>query len=36
VRDVAVQGQWVVRDGRHPLAETSARAYAELCRKVFS
>jgi formimidoylglutamate deiminase len=35
VRDVAVQGQWVVRDGRHPLAETSARAYAELCRRIF-
>ncbi|MGO9830595.1 MAG: formimidoylglutamate deiminase [Myxococcaceae bacterium] len=35
VRDVAVQGQWVVRDGRHPLQERSARAYAELCRKVF-
>jgi formimidoylglutamate deiminase len=35
VRDVAVQGRWVVRDGRHPLVETSARAYGELCRRVF-
>jgi formimidoylglutamate deiminase len=35
VRDVAVQGRWVVRDGRHPLAETSGRDYAELCRRVF-
>jgi formimidoylglutamate deiminase len=35
VRDVAVQGRWVVRDGRHPLAESSARDYAELCRRVF-
>ena len=35
VRDVAVQGQWVVRDGHHALAEESARAYGTLCRKVF-
>jgi len=35
VRDVAVQGQWVVRDGQHPLQESSARAYGELCRRVF-
>ncbi len=35
VRDVAVQGQWVVRDGRHRLGDTSARAYGELCRRVF-
>ena len=35
VRDVAVQGQWVVRDGVHPLAESSARAYEELCRRIF-
>jgi len=36
VRDVAVQGRWVVRDGRHPLSDESARAYAELCRRVFT
>ncbi|HXX30866.1 MAG TPA: formimidoylglutamate deiminase [Myxococcaceae bacterium] len=35
IRDVAVQGRWVVRDGRHPLAEASGQAYAELCRRVF-
>jgi formimidoylglutamate deiminase len=35
VRDVAVQGRWVVRDGRHRLAEESGRAYNELCQKVF-
>ena len=35
VRDVAVQGRWVVRDGRHRLAEESGRAYAALCQKVF-
>jgi len=35
VRDVAVQGRWVVRDGSHPLADESARAYAQLCRRVF-
>jgi formimidoylglutamate deiminase len=36
VRDVAVQGRWVVREGRHPLLDESARAYAELCRRVFA
>jgi formimidoylglutamate deiminase len=35
VRDVAVQGRWVVRDGRHRLEEESSRAYAELYRRVF-
>jgi formimidoylglutamate deiminase len=35
VRDVAVQGRWVVRDGRHPLAEASGQAYAQLCRRIF-
>ncbi|HMK73927.1 MAG TPA: amidohydrolase family protein, partial [Myxococcaceae bacterium] len=36
VRDVAVQGRWVVRDGRHPLAEASGQAYAQLCRRIFA
>ena len=35
VRDVAVGGAWIVRDGVHPLQQDSGRAFAELSRKVF-
>ncbi|HVE81360.1 MAG TPA: formimidoylglutamate deiminase [Myxococcales bacterium] len=36
VRDVAVGGEWIVRDGAHPLQRESARAFAELSRRVFA
>ena len=36
VRDVAVGGQWIVRDGEHPLRRESARAFAALSRRVFA
>jgi len=35
VRDVAVGGAWIVRDGVHPLQRESARAFAALSRRVF-
>ncbi|WP_375740538.1 formimidoylglutamate deiminase [Pseudomonas boanensis] len=34
VRDVMVAGQWVVRDGRHPVEEQTAGAFAEVLRAV--
>jgi formimidoylglutamate deiminase len=36
VRDVAVGGAWIVRDGEHPLRRESARTFAELSRRVFA
>jgi formimidoylglutamate deiminase len=36
VRDVVVGGELIVRDGEHPLALQSERAFAAVCRKVFS
>lgn len=33
VRDVAVGGRWVVRDGRHTAAEPIAEAYREVARR---
>jgi len=36
VRDVAVGGRWIVRDGEHPLRRESARAFAALSRRVFA
>lgn len=35
VRDVAVCGKRIVEDGRHPLAETSGRAFTALARRIF-
>jgi len=32
VRDVLVNGQWVVRDGRHAGEEDSARAFTQVLR----
>ncbi|WP_243433090.1 MULTISPECIES: hypothetical protein, partial [unclassified Pseudomonas] len=32
VRDVLVNGQWVVRDGRHAGEEHSARAFTRVLR----
>jgi formimidoylglutamate deiminase len=34
IRDVAVNGEWRVRDGRHPLQETSAREFSALVRRI--
>lgn len=34
VRDVMVAGRWCVRDGRHPLAETTLRRYRTVLRKL--
>jgi len=36
VRDVAVGGELIVRDGEHALGISSGREFAALCRKVFS
>lgn len=36
VRDVMVGGQWVVRDGRHPGEEESARSFAQVLRELLS
>jgi len=36
VRDVAVGGKLIVRDGEHPLSIQSERQFAALCRKIFS
>jgi formimidoylglutamate deiminase len=35
IRDVVVNGRWVVRDGRHPLQEEIVARYLELHRKVW-
>ena len=35
VREVAVAGRWVVRDGRHPLAEESGRAFQGLAERLY-
>ena len=34
VRDVMVGGEWVVRDGRHPLEEEAARGYSAAVRRL--
>ena len=34
VRDVMVNGQWVVRQGRHAQEEESGRAFAEVLRQL--
>lgn len=34
VRDVMVGGDWVVRDGRHPLEEEAARGYSAVVREL--
>ena len=34
VRDVLVNGQWVVRDGRHAAEEQSARAFTQVLREL--
>jgi formimidoylglutamate deiminase len=36
VRDVWVQGRQIVKDGRHPLQDESARAYAKVIRSLVS
>ncbi len=36
IRDVVVNGRWVVRDGRHPLQEEIVSRYKELHRKLWS
>jgi formimidoylglutamate deiminase len=36
IRDVVVNGRWVVRDGRHPLQEEIIARYKELHRKLWS
>lgn len=36
VRDVAVEGRLVVKDGHHPLTEESGRAFHALARRLFS
>jgi formimidoylglutamate deiminase len=35
IRDVVVNGRWVVRDGRHPLQEEIVSRYKELHRKLW-
>ncbi|RYG87506.1 DUF1854 domain-containing protein [bacterium] len=35
VREVAVAGRLVVRDGRHPLTEQSGRAFQQLARRLY-
>ena len=35
VRDVMVQGRWVVRGGEHALAAESGRAFAALSRELY-
>ena len=34
VRDVLVNGQWVVRDGRHAAEEESSRAFTQVLREL--
>jgi formimidoylglutamate deiminase len=36
IRDVVVNGRWVVRDGRHPLQEEIVSRYKELHKKLWS
>jgi formimidoylglutamate deiminase len=36
IRDVRVNGQWVIRDQRHPLQEEIIARYKELCHKVWA
>jgi formimidoylglutamate deiminase len=36
IRDVAVAGKLIVKDGIHPLAEASAREFSTLSRRVFA
>lgn len=36
IREVAVQGRLIVRDGRHPLQEQSGRAFASLAHRIFA
>ncbi|MEE8410346.1 MAG: formimidoylglutamate deiminase [Myxococcota bacterium] len=36
VSDVMVGGAWIVKDGWHPRAEESARAFKDLARRVFA
>jgi formimidoylglutamate deiminase len=36
VRDVAVDGRLVVRDGHHPATEESGRAFNALARRLYS
>ena len=35
IRDVVVNGRWVVRDGRHPLQEEIVSRYKELHKKLW-
>jgi formimidoylglutamate deiminase len=35
VREVAVDGRLVVRDGQHPRAEASGRAFHALARRLY-
>ncbi|MCY1044380.1 formimidoylglutamate deiminase [Corallococcus sp. bb12-1] len=35
VREVAVAGRWVVRDGRHALADESAKAFQQLATRLY-
>jgi formimidoylglutamate deiminase len=35
IRDVAVNGRWVVRDGRHPLQEEIVSRYHKLHEKLW-
>jgi formimidoylglutamate deiminase len=35
IREVAVGGRWVVREGRHPLTEESGRAFHQLARRLY-
>lgn len=35
VREVAVAGRWVVRDGRHPLMDESGRTFQQLARRLY-
>ena len=36
IRDVAVGGRFLVRDGYHPLAEKSAEQFQHVVRRIFS
>jgi formimidoylglutamate deiminase len=36
IRDVVVNGRWIVRDGRHPLQEEIVSRYKELHRRLWS
>ncbi|EKG30083.1 Atz/Trz family protein [Pseudomonas avellanae BPIC 631] len=34
IRDVAVNGRWVIREGRHAAEEQSSRAFAQVLREL--